>query len=60
MERFLLETAVLALGVNEDDLMDCYIDSDENLECGRRIFVEKGSRVLMIQSQDDNPPDRGT
>lgn len=55
----MLETTSFALGVDEDELIQCAIDSEEHVEVIRNVFKAEGSRAFLLQYQLSEAPAAG-
>lgn len=47
------------LGIKEDDLIEFYIDSDQNIAALRNTYEMDGERILFVQHQIEGPPSMG-
>lgn len=55
-ERFVIELISLGLGVDENVILDCVVDSGENIKLLRSIFERDGALMLLIQFQPHAAP----
>ena len=58
-ERFFIETASHLTAVNEEEIVEGAIDTDEHADFIQNLFAAEGSKVLLMQYQEDDPPAHG-
>lgn len=51
--------ACFALGVDEDELVQCMIDSEAQVEVVKNVFKVEGTRAFLMLYQLNDPPAAG-
>lgn len=59
-EHFVIEMASFALGIDDDELIQCAIDTEDHVEVIKNIFKPEGSRAFLLQYQLSEPPAAGS